>query len=173
MALIDVMTVQAFYASELSGAGIMLAVVVLSMALITMTVIHVIVGAQQGVVSTRPAAPADHTPSVDATIKGTSIRAEQVQQGAVPARFVAALQLSILGILVVAALVFVVLFDPMMTPLLNPMMMRQSSALDIAVIVLSLLAWGGGVVFFITRDAWSPVTSQPRDSRPLTEAQKS
>jgi len=145
LGLVDVWTIQAFYVSTLRGAGIALAIVVLSMALITMNLLRVL--RDMIFVGTWPAmSPAMSTQQIE-------FQQERTRQAF-------SLQM-ILGVLALVVLVCALLFDGLIAPLL-PMLIPQGTALDIPAVMLTLLAWAGGTMLYATRATWLPLVSVAR-----------
>jgi hypothetical protein len=67
------------------------------------------------------------------------------------------------GILALASLVCVALFDAIFAPLLNPMMMPEGVASDLTTaLMLGVLALIGGVILYATREIWGRYIQSPQ-----------
>lgn len=133
--VVDVWTIAAFYTSPLPGAGIVLAMVVLNIALLSVSSMDI------AKVILRWRLPDGHTQ-----------------------RFMS-LQLSIGMLLAVASLVSIPLFNTLLIPLLNSTIIREGPSMDLPALLLSLLAWGGGLILLITQPWWQWLIDPP----PLNE----
>jgi hypothetical protein len=153
-ALIDVLTIRAFYTVSLPLSGVALAIVVLSTALLTVSMIGFL----------QPSGLRQAWRDVSSTMT--------LERGWIPSSV--RLQGGVAVGLAFLSLVIVLVFDPLIAPLM-PMLIKEQSALDIPAVALSLLAWGGGVILYLTRDSWALGMggSQPHESPTALEAQKS
>jgi NADH:ubiquinone oxidoreductase subunit 5 (subunit L)/multisubunit Na+/H+ antiporter MnhA subunit len=135
--IVDAWTIQAFYKVNLQAGGIMLSAVMISVALMIGNLLRVFFE------------PAEGQQNVPIEVLASQREARS-------------LQITISAVLAFAALLFVVLFEFLISPLFSPPLEITGSSVDIAAVGLCLLAWGGGVILYLTRDIWSSVIGEPQ-----------